>query len=757
MNDRRKPLLTLRLDIGIRALRPVWRAAYDRTTWRADALAALSAIGPSFALALLAAQHAGLPATTVLICVVVGSAVVALLGGTTLGLSGPGLAMGFSLVHIAREHGAAGLALAAAICGVLQLVLGMLGLGRFARLVPLTAVHAFVFGLGALLVIQSLPHVLGLATPVDLDTLHVVDHIHARLGGARWAAIAMGVFTCAVTLLGARHTPRVPVALTSVAACAGITALAHLDVPTLPDMPFALPSLSAAAVPAQDVAQFVRAALVLFLLATMETLLSMSAEEERVPGTRDDPDQELIGHGVANLVLSLLGSVPAAGSIVRASRLRATGGRTRAAALIHALMGLALVPLLLRFDRFVPLAAIAGVVIGLSVPLLDLRAFHAVLRVSRAEAIVLGATTFVIIFGNLLQGIETGLVATLVLAMMNVARFRATLHRGRDGAPHQASLSGPITFLSVPRLEAMRAQLAALDPAVGVILDIRSVLVMDFTGSERFTSLVAEVVARGGKVAVLGASPSCREKLLAADEQGVLANRLAVSDRDVDAILEQERAFGMRAHVIANLERFRHEVREHYTPLFDQLADGQHPHTLFVTCVDSRIAPSMLTGAHPGELFILRCLGAMVEPPGDDALPAEGAAVEYAVGVLGVRNIVVCGHSSCGAVKAIKSKHVPDELTSLRQWLSAIPAASGDLSHHHDVDDAARAVTVRQLDNLRQFPLVRERIDKGELELHAWFYDVRQTELFEWDEAKQDFIVFGGHNLSMPPPEMKAS
>jgi carbonic anhydrase len=753
MTEREKPLLTLRPDLGIRALIPVWRAARSGATLRSDALAGLAAVTPSFALALLVAQHAGLPATTVLICAVVGSAVVAYLGGTTLGLSGPGLAMGFSLVHIAREHGAAGLAFAAAICGVFQIALGVLGLGRFARLVPLTAVHAFVFGLGALLVIQCLPHVFGLATPLDLDTLHVVDHINAHLGSARWAAIGMGVFTFAATLLGARYTRHVPVALLSVAACAGLTGLLHLDVPTLPDMPLALPSIARPAVPAQ-VAQFARAALVLFVLATMETLLSMSAEEERVPGTKDDPDQELIGHGVANLVLSLLGSVPAAGSIVRASRLRLAGGRTRAAAVFHAMFGLAIIPVILRFDRFVPLAAVAGVVIGLAAPLLDRKPLLAVLRVSRAEALVLGATTFVMIFGNLLQGIETGLVATLVLAMMNVARFRATIHRGREGAPHQVNLSGPLTFLSMPELEAMRARLAALDLASGVIIDMRSVLVMDFTGSERFVSLVAEVVDRGVKIAVLGASPSCREKLLAADERGMLANRLAVSDREVDAILGTDRAFEMRAHVIANLERFRREVREHYTPLFDQLADGQHPHTLFVTCVDSRITPSMLTGAHPGELFILRCLGAMVEPPGDDALPAEGAAVEYAVGVLGVRNIVICGHSSCGAVKAIKSKHVPEELTSLRRWLSAIPAASGDLSGYHDLDDATRAVTVRQLHNLLQIPLVRERRDKGDLELHAWFYDVGQAELFEWDEAKKDYVVLGGRGPSLLPPKM---
>ena len=218
-------------------------------------------------------------------------------------------------------------------------------------------------------------------------------------------------------------------------------------------------------------------------------------------------------------------------------------------------------------------------------------------------------------------------------------------------------------------------------------------------------------------------------------------------------MLGRLRSFEMRAQVVANLDRFRAEVREHYTPLFDQLADGQHPHTLFVTCVDRRVTPTLLTGAHPGELFILRCLGAMIPPPGEDSHPAEGAAVEYAVGVLGVRNIVVCGHSRCGALKAATSGAVPDALPTLKRWLAGVPSAAGDLSHHRDVDDAARAVTVRQLENLRRFPQVGDRIERGELELHAWFYDVAQAELFEWNERAGAFEVMTGPRLTELPAE----
>ena len=242
----------------------------------------------------------------------------------------------------------------------------------------------------------------------------------------------------------------------------------------------------------------------------------------------------------------------------------------------------------------------------------------------------------------------------------------------------------------------------------------------------------------------MGCGPASRDMLLKSDRRDLVAPRLAVGDLDVDRVLGRKRAFeSVRAQVVASLQKFRSEVREHYTPLFEQLADGQHPHTLFVTCVDSRISPTMLTGSHPGEVFIVRCLGAMVPPPTDDGTPGEAAAIEYAVGVLGVRNIVVCGHSQCGAVKAVKSGQVPDELASLKRWLAAAPAAAGDLSAFDDFDAAARAVTVRQVQNIRQYRLVRERLEKNDLRISAWFYDVSQAELFEWDDAAQSFVVLG--------------
>lgn len=723
----------MRPDLGIRALVRKGSDEWSRAALFEDALAGFTLIGPSFAIALLVAQHAGLPVISALLCAVVGSLIVALLGGTKFGLSGPGLAMGLVLAEVGHSHGPAGLALACGLTGLFQLALGVLGVGRFARILPITAVHAFTLGVGALLVIRCLPQLLGVETPTNLEALHVIDHVFVQITETRWPALLIAGVTLAAMLGGAKYEKRFPVALLLIVIAAVVTGLTGVDIPTLPDVPVAI---SAPAWPDYGGAQFIGSVVMLFALATTETLLSTAADEELAPGTRNDVSQDLIGHGVANVALSTLGGIPATASILRTAAVRRTGAQTRAAVVAHGLIGATLLPLVLFFGHFVPLAVIAGIVIAHAIPLLDPRPLRAVARVSPAEAIVFGVTGFTIVFADLLTGIEAAFVASLVLATLRVARFRATLHAGRAGASHQVNFSGPITFLSVPELDRIRTQLAAIDPSVGVILDIRSVLAVDVTGCSRFLSLIGNLVDRAGRVAVLGASPSCREKLVAADERGLLAKRMAVSDHEVDEIIGQDRAFEMRAHVIANLARFRNETREHYSPLLEQLASGQRPHTLFVTCVDSRISPAMFTGAHPGELFILRCLGGIVAPPGGHA---EGAAVEYALGVLGVRNIVICGHSQCGAIKAIKTQHVPEGFASLEQWLAGVGPASGDLSGFHDVDDAARAVTVHQLANLREFPAVKEHLADGRLRLMAWFYDVGQADLFEWDEGKQAF------------------
>ncbi|MFC5745442.1 carbonic anhydrase [Actinomadura rugatobispora] len=150
------------------------------------------------------------------------------------------------------------------------------------------------------------------------------------------------------------------------------------------------------------------------------------------------------------------------------------------------------------------------------------------------------------------------------------------------------------------------------------------------------------------------------------------------------------------------------------------LADGQQPLALFITCSDSRVIPSLITGAAPGELFELRTAGGIV-PRYDLARPSgETATIEFAVQVLGVADIVVCGHSQCAAVAA---RVRGDDL-------SHVPAMNGWLTHHAarpaeaQLADAVRHHVLAQLDRLRGYPCVAERLREGRIGLHGWYYEV---------------------------------
>ncbi|GGT10804.1 carbonic anhydrase [Streptomyces chromofuscus] len=158
---------------------------------------------------------------------------------------------------------------------------------------------------------------------------------------------------------------------------------------------------------------------------------------------------------------------------------------------------------------------------------------------------------------------------------------------------------------------------------------------------------------------------------------------------------------------------------------FAQLARGQSPEVLFITCSDSRVVPALITGARPGQLFELRTAGNIVPPYTSGRPTGEAATIEYAVEVLGVKDVVVCGHSHCGAVGALVRGDDLDAVPAVREWLShaadqpktadpADPTVAEAVQHH----------VLAQLLRLRSYPCVEQRLADGRLRLRGWYYEV---------------------------------
>ena len=196
----------------------------------------------------------------------------------------------------------------------------------------------------------------------------------------------------------------------------------------------------------------------------------------------------------------------------------------------------------------------------------------------------------------------------------------------------------------------------------------------------------------------------------------------------------------------AGYKKFRKDVYPGLEAKYRALAKHQRPHTLFVTCADSRVVPSAMTQTQPGELFQCRVVGNLVPAHGN---PAGGvtSAIEYAVMVLEVKHIIICGHSDCGAMRAFSHPEKLVELKAVQSWIehaaSAIAVAKAEHSHLHG-DEFLAALTkenvISQLQHLRTHPCVATRLRKGDLQLHGWYYDIGQGTIEEYDLNSDSFV-----------------
>ncbi|AXB41364.1 carbonic anhydrase [Amycolatopsis albispora] len=172
---------------------------------------------------------------------------------------------------------------------------------------------------------------------------------------------------------------------------------------------------------------------------------------------------------------------------------------------------------------------------------------------------------------------------------------------------------------------------------------------------------------------------------------------------------------------------------------FARLADGQSPQVLFITCSDSRVVPALITGARPGELFELRTAGNIVPPYASGHPSGEVATIEYAVDVLGVSDIVVCGHSHCGAVGALVRGDDLTAVPAVRDWLAhATPRPEGE-GEDPAVAAAVQNHVLTQVLRLRSYPGIDRRLRAEQVRLHGWFYEVHTGSVLAHDPDSDTF------------------
>ncbi len=199
--------------------------------------------------------------------------------------------------------------------------------------------------------------------------------------------------------------------------------------------------------------------------------------------------------------------------------------------------------------------------------------------------------------------------------------------------------------------------------------------------------------------------------------------------------------------LIRGLDKFRQTYVSNHQELLEQLSHGQTPRVLFVTCSDSRVAPNLITDTDVGELFVIRNAGNII-PPYGAANGGEGGTIEYAVSALGIEQIVVCGHSNCGAMKGLlKLNKLQKDMPLVYDWLKHAESTRRLVEAnypHYEGDDLIEVLVAEnvliQIDNLKTYPSVRAKLHQGRLKIYAWIYNIETGNVLAYDARTHTYI-----------------
>lgn len=489
-----------------------------RKSWRADLLAGLTVAIVALPLALAFGVTSGMGAQAGLITAIIAGAIAAIFGGSNLQVSGPTGAMTVVLVPVVASHGAQGVLLVGVLAGIILLILAFARLGRLVRFLPLPVIEGFTAGIAVVIALQQFPAAFGIADAEGEKVWQVAfDAIKQFIAAPSVVPLLMALAVAAVMLFGARLWPGVPFSLIAVvvATVGAVTFGGGLE--SIGQLPAGIPAPSLAFFDISIVQSLLPSAVAVAALAGLESLLSATVADGMRVGERHDPDRELFGQGLANLVSPVFGGIPATAAIARTAVNVRAGARTRLAALSHAVILAAVVYFLSGLVAHIPLAALAGVLLATTVRMVDMRGIIALCRATKRDAFVLILTFAVTVVLDLVIAVVAGVIVAVILALRSIARSARLKTVPLDTTDHSAEeaallaqnvvayrLDGPLFFAAAHRF------LIGLTDVGGVkvvILRLSYLTNLDATGARLLGEAIDHLERRGVVVAISGASP----------------------------------------------------------------------------------------------------------------------------------------------------------------------------------------------------------------------------------------------------------
>jgi carbonic anhydrase len=736
--------------------------------WRRDVEASLVVFLVALPLSLGIAVASGAPVVAGIIAAVVGGIVAGLLGGAPLQVTGPAAGLTAVVSGLVAAHGWRVTCLITVLAGLIQIGLGLSRVARAALAISPAVVHGMLAGIGLTIVIGQLHVLMGDSAPSRaLDGLR---QLPGQMITAHQASTLLGLGTIALTLLWRRLPQRLPAWLTgipaplvSVAVLTGVSIPFTVERVELPGN--VLTAMQLPELPSEHWMSVLLGVITVALVASVESTLSAVAVEKMHNGPRADLDRELIGQGAANTLSGLLGGLPVTGVIVRSATNVRAGAVTRASTVLHAVWVAVFAVLLASVARQIPLSVLAGLLVVIGLGLVDLAHLRTIAR--HGEAMVWLATLAGVLALSLLEGVLLGVTVALLYAARRSIFAPVEVTAPRPGSPAggrsnswRVGVAGTLTFISLPRLA---RQLARIPAGAPVRLELR-VDYLDHAAAEHLLDWVDERRRAGGTVEIdeLGAPVLSGIRDGARPPRGRVQNAgpppsVAPWNHGVLDLPDDLQATEDGGSLLLDgIDDYTEQLAPRFREVLRELGSGQAPTTLFITCADSRVVPNLITNSGPGDLFTVRNIGNLV--PARDASQAGDstrAAVEYAITVLGVATIAVCGHSGCGAMRALLAApgvavapdpgDRPTDGPALDGWLAqAAPSltrfrAAGPAGNHGEVDRLGELNVVQQLAHLREHPLVEAGLVAGSLTLVGMFFDIGEAEVRVLDPATGRF------------------
>ncbi|MFF9364115.1 SulP family inorganic anion transporter [Streptomyces griseoluteus] len=722
----------------------------------ADVSASVAVFLIALPLSLGIALATGAPLQAGLVAAAVGGIVAGRIGGCPLQVSGPAAGLTVVTADLIHQYGWRATCGITVLAGLAQLGLGCLKVARGALAVSPAVVHGMLAGIGITIAVAQVHIVLG-GRP-DSSVLTNLRALPAQLAHLDPAAVVISALTLTLLLAWPRIPGRVgsllrkvPAALVAVFGATVTAALTGITLPRV-DLP-SWRSHALAGLPEGPALGIVAAVLTTTLVCSVQSLLGAVAVDKLAAGRtgparvgRSDLDRELLGQGAANIVSGALGGLPVAGVAVRSTANVNSGAVSRNSTMLHGglvvIAALLLVPLLER----IPLASLAALVMAVGIQMVSLNHIRTVTR--HREVPVYAATTLGVVCLGVLQGVLLGIAVAVALALHRLTHTRIT-HEEKEGV-HHVRVSGQLTFLAVPRLS---RTLHRVPHGTRAVVELDGSF-MDHAAYESLQDWRSSHTARGGSAELKDHRTGVRSA--GTPSSTVCRCRPWTPWRNhrcdmPTAAVRQDAAdtTGAPRPDTHELARGISSFHRNTAPLVrEELArlarEGQRPSQLFLTCADSRLVTSMITASGPGDLFVVRNVGNLVPPPGQEhSDDSVAAAIEYAVDVLGVRSITVCGHSGCGAMQALLAAEPGAAPTPLRRWLRHGEPSLARLADEPPerprlaprpvadaVEELSLANVVQQLAHLRAHESVARAMAGGALELHGMYFHVGEARAY---------------------------